>query len=59
LAFALLLRGNIKTLKGANHENATCHHVQESSGATNQTTRDDLQALRRADLLYELFESAS
>jgi hypothetical protein len=59
MASALLPSRNIKSLKGANHEDATRHNVQESSGAPDQAKSHNLQTLRRPDLFIELPQSAS
>jgi hypothetical protein len=55
----LLLLGNSKLFKGATYETDDCHDVQESSGAQDTATGLHLQALRRSNLLFELFKGAS
>lgn len=55
----MLSFGNIESLQGANDENATRYHVQESPGEKIPPESDDLQALRRKDILAEFPKSAS
>jgi len=46
-------------LKGATYETNDRHNVQKGSGAQDTATGLHLQALRRSNLLFELFKGAS
>jgi hypothetical protein len=59
LALALLYRRCINSCGGTGNETTAGNDVQESTCANDQTARNAVQALRRAHLLIELFESAS
>jgi hypothetical protein len=55
----LLYLGNSKSLEGAIHETDDRDDVQKDSGPQDATESLHLQALRRSNLLLELFKSPS